>query len=244
LLDAVGALDEGGLTFSRRDISVDGGFLPAQPRALFDAGTFAQVPYLLGANADEGTLFFISEPVITTSAEYTAALQSRFGAALGAQVEAVYPVTSFPSPQAAIVRVVGDAGLVCPTYDVARRVAAAGRRTYVYEFARVAPLAVVSLLKLGAFHGSEIPYVFGSLTPPTTGDARLSSRMQQYWTRFADKGRQPRASKSAAWPRFRPTTYEMLRLDGIDDKKDVRKIKNFRRPECDFWTSVYEQTAP
>src|SRR5215207_1486126 len=104
-------------------------------------------------------------------------LQSRFGAALAAQIETVYPVTSFNEPQDAFVRVIGDSALLCSTYDVARRVAAAGRRTYVYEFARVAPLAVVSLLKLGAFHGAEIPYVFGSLTPPTTGDRLLNTRM-------------------------------------------------------------------
>src|SRR5262249_41625415 len=36
---------------------VDGGFLPDQPRALFDAGKYARVPYILGSNSDEGTLF-------------------------------------------------------------------------------------------------------------------------------------------------------------------------------------------
>ncbi len=240
LLDALGDGPEVG--FSRGLMSVDGGFLPAHPRALFNAGTFAQVPYLLGANADEGSLFFIGATEITTPAEYTAALQGRFGAALAAQVEAVYPVTSFPSPQAALVRVVGDAGLVCATDDVARRVAAAGRRTYVYEFARVPPFPFVSLLNLGAFHGSEIAYVFGSVTTPNSGDTRLSTRMQEYWTRFAEKGRGPRATKSAPWPRFRPKTYEMLRFDALGDKKDVRKIKNFRRVECDFWSSLYDQS--
>lgn len=221
-------------------ITVDGGFLPAHPRALFDAGTFAQVPYLLGANADEGTLFFIGATPLASPAEYTAALQARFGPALAAQIETLYPVSQFSSPQAAFVRVVGDSALLCSTYDVARRVAAAGRRTYVYEFARVAPLSVVSLLKLGAFHGAEIPYVFGSLTPPTPGDNLLATRMQQYWTRFAEKGRAPRA-QGPAWPRFRPKTYQMLRLDGSGETKDVRKIKNFRRAECDFWSSQYDQ---
>ena len=95
--------------------------------------------------------------------------------------------------------------------------------------------------ELGAFHGAEIPYVFGSLTPPTTGDRLLNTRMQQYWTRFAEKGRAPRAKKGPAWPRFRPKTYEMLRLDGSGELKDVRRIKDFRRTECDFWSSQYEQ---
>ncbi len=240
LLDAAGSVTESP-GFARNDITVDGGFLPAHPRDLLDAGTFAPVPYLLGANADEGTLFFIGATPITTPAEYTATLQAQFGPTLAAQVETIYPLTHYASPQEALVRVVGDSALVCATYDVARRVAAAGRRTYVYEFARVAPIAIVSLLDLGAFHGAEIPYVFGSLAPPSISDERLSTRMQEYWTRFAEKGRQPRAKGSTAWPRFRPKTYQMLRLDGSGQVKDVRKIKNFRRTECDFWSSVYEQ---
>jgi para-nitrobenzyl esterase len=239
LLDAAGSLDE---LDSPPTITVDGGFLPAHPRDLFDAGTFADVPYLLGANQDEGTLFFIGADPLTP-AEYTEALQDRFGATLAAQIEAVYPVTSFPTPLAALTRVIGDGGLLCATYDVAKRVAAAGRRTYVYEFIRVPPLPVVATLKLGAFHGSEIPYVFGSIPPPTAGDIRLSSRMQQYWTRFADKGRNPRAKGSPAWPRFRTKTYQILQLNGtvVNSRTDVRKIKNFRRTECDFWSTVYEQ---
>ena len=150
-------------------------------------------------------------------------------------------MTNFATPLAALVRVIGDGGLLCATYDVARRVSAAGRRTYVYEFARVPQIPFVSLLKLGAFHGSEIPFVFGSIPPLTSGDDRLSTRMQEYWTRFAEKGRQPRAKRSSAWPRFRTKTYQMLRLDGQNDRHDVQKIKNFRRTECDFWSSVYDQ---
>lgn len=238
LLDATASNPE---ALGTSGVVVDGGFLPAHPRALFDAGTFNDVPYLLGANADEGTLFFIGATEITTPAEYTATLQTRFGPALAAQVEALYPLTSYPSPQAALVRVIGDSALVCPTYDVARRVSAAGRRTYVYEFSRVGPIPVVTLLKLGAFHGAEIPYVFGSLEPPTAGDRRLATRMQEYWTSFAERGRNPRASRSTAWPRFRTKTYQMLRLDGRGERKDVVKIKNFRRTECDFWSSVADQ---
>src|SRR6185295_19685957 len=75
LLDAAGSLSE---LDAPPTITVDGGFLPAHPRDLFNAGTFADVPYLLGANADEGTLFFIGVTPITTPAEYTEALQTRF----------------------------------------------------------------------------------------------------------------------------------------------------------------------
>jgi len=34
-----------------------GGFVPDQARTLFDTGKIAHVPYILGTNGDEGTLF-------------------------------------------------------------------------------------------------------------------------------------------------------------------------------------------
>src|SRR5262249_31002975 len=48
---------------------VDGGFLPDQPRTLSDSGHFARVPSLLGSNTDEGTLFFLGQPPVSTEDE-------------------------------------------------------------------------------------------------------------------------------------------------------------------------------
>jgi para-nitrobenzyl esterase len=233
LLDAY-AFSEASLEITGLGISIDGGFLPDHPRTLFDAGAFARVPYLLGANSDEGTLFFIGSTPITTPAEYTAELVSRYGA-LAPEVEALYPVGNFASPQDALIRVAGDATLVCTTFDVASRVAAAKNRTYVYNFARVIPLPFVGLLNLGAFHGAEIAYVFGSVPTPTYGDGVLGTRMREYWSRFAAGGK-PRATKVSGWPRFKSKSYKMLRLD----VPDLSKIKGFRQAECEFWSGVYE----
>ena len=117
---------------------VDGGFLPDQPRTFFDTGHYARVPYLLGSNTDEGTLFFLGVPPVTTEAEYQAALQAQYGP-LADQVAAVYPAADFATPQDALVRAFGDSILVCSTYDTARRAAAGGARTYLYNFAREYP---------------------------------------------------------------------------------------------------------
>lgn len=232
VLDAAGSVPEGSTTDLA--ISVDGGFLPDYPRALFDAGTFSKVPYILGANSDEGTLFFMGSTPITTQEEYQAELLARYGTNAAA-VEALYPASKFGGDyQDALIRVTGDATLVCSTYDVAKRVADAKAKTFVYNFARVPPLAFITLLKLGAFHGLEIAYVFGSTEPPTSLDAGLGSRMRQYWTRFAEKGK-PKSAKSVGWPRFKSKSYKMVRLNGTNTK-----IKDFRRAECDFWTGLYE----
>ena len=185
------------------------------------------MPYLLGANADEGYAVLHRRNGDHHAGGIHRSAAGPFRAALAAQVEAVYPVTSFASPQAALVRVVGDAGLVCATHDVARRVAAAGRRTYVYEFARVPPFPFVSFLNLGAFHGSEIAYVFGSVTTPNSGDTSAQHADAGVLDAVRREGRGPRATKSAPWPRFRPKTYEMLRFDALGDKEGCQEDQEF-----------------
>src|SRR5262244_182687 len=116
-----------------------------------------------------------------------AALQARYGARAG-DVAAVYPASSFPTPQDALTRAFGDQILVCPTYDTARRAAAGGAKTYLYNFAREIPIPILQQLGLKAFHGSEIVYVFGSIPPPTPADGVIGQTMRGYWTRFARSG--------------------------------------------------------
>ena len=73
------------------DPIVDGTLIPAQPRALVEAGDFAKVPYLLGSNFEEGRLFMLAAmPPVATEAEYLAALERTFGASAPA-VAAMYP---------------------------------------------------------------------------------------------------------------------------------------------------------
>jgi para-nitrobenzyl esterase len=225
LLASMGSLPFGPL--------VDGGFLPDQPRTLFDDGRYARVPYVLGTNADEGTIFFITTPAITTEAQYLAELQLRYGSR-AAEVAALYPASSFPTPQDALERVVGDAGLVCGTYDTARRAAAGGARTYLYNFARALPLPILEALELHAFHGVEMAYVFGIITPPTADDARLGTTVRGYWTKFARSGN-PNHRGAPKWPRFKDATDRRLNLD-----LEPSVLTHFRRSECAFWWSVYD----
>src|SRR6185369_2124004 len=141
----------------------------------------------------------------------------------------------------ALIRVVGDSALVCSTYDVARRISRVRHspRTYVYNWNHVVPLPFVALLDLGAFHGSEIAYVFGSLPPPGVYDQQLGMRMQEYWSRFADRGR-PKATHVSSWPRFKERSWHMLRLDASSIQVSISRIRDFRRPECEFWSQQYE----
>jgi para-nitrobenzyl esterase len=220
----------GAFTF---DPLVDGDFLPAQARTLFDDRKFARVPYILGSNTDEGTILFITTPPVTTEAEYLAALQTRYGSH-AADVAALYPASSFPTPQDALERVVGDSGLVCGTYDTARRAAAGGAKTYLYNFSRALPIPVLQALGLGAFHGVEMAYVFGIISPPTPDDAALGETVRDYWAKFARTGN-PNHRGAVKWPRYKDATDRRFDID-----LEPTVVSGFRRAECEFWWSVYD----
>lgn len=213
-------------------LSVDGGFLEEQPMVTLDRGDLPRLPYLMGANSDEGTLFFIGAPEITAP-EYSAELLSRFGV-YAAQIEALYPATRFGTPLDTLIRVVGDGTLVCSTFDVAKRYSRMRNRTFAYNFARVPPIPFISLLDLGAFHALEVAYVFGSAGNPSGADEILSDQMQKYWSSFAAKAR-PKATGTRSWPRFNPRGYSTMTL-----KYPLGRSNDFRKAECDMWSELYE----
>ncbi len=210
---------------------VDGDVLPDQPRTLYDRGEFAKVPYLLGSNADEGTLFALTGnlPPLETEADYLAALTARWGH-WADEIAALYPATAFASPRDAFVRTAGDSFLVCGTSDTARRASLGGAPVYAYNFAR--PIPIPSISFLGATHGAEIAYVFGSVTPPTPEDAALATALQGYWTRFARNG-EPGGEGALRWPRWLDATDLRLELDAV-----IRPVERFRRAECELWWQI------
>jgi para-nitrobenzyl esterase len=114
--------------------------------------------------------------------------------------------------------------------------AAAGNPAFEYEFARV-PLGREAL---GATHGSEVAYVFGTLDrgifgvgPParhTTVDAQISEAVQQYWTNFAKTG-DPNGGQLPAWPTFDTSSRPYVQFtDGGPIAKE-----GLRRPHCDLF---------
>jgi para-nitrobenzyl esterase len=81
---------------------VDGVVMTDQPRTLFADGEVADVPYLLGSNTDEGTVFHALQTDVETEGEYLAALERAFGETVAAQVAEAYPVTDFDTPPTSI----------------------------------------------------------------------------------------------------------------------------------------------
>lgn len=209
---------------------VDGDLLPDAPATLFASASDSLVPYMLGSNADEGTLFLIGAPPIDSEEAYMMALEERYGDNAAA-VAAQYPAADFDSPGDAFARATGDERLVCETRQTAIAAADAGAQVYLYNFAR--PIALPGLMQLGATHGAEIAYVFGTVEPPSDGDAALAAAMRGYWARFAATG-DPNGGDAPTWPLYAPAMDQRLNLD-----TEISLVDDFRSEECTFWAGIY-----
>lgn len=191
--------------------NVDGTVLPGTFRAQLEAGDFADVPTIIGWNADEGTLFVMlaegdGPPV--TEAQYMEATQllADYFAIDVADVRAQYPLADYPDPGAALADALGHASLACPSRRAARALAAAGADVRVYHFEYPdAGFQLGADRELGAFHSAEIQFVFGH--PSTIGQTRfrgdeiaLHGAMSGYWTRFA--AGDPNGAGAVEWPAY------------------------------------------
>jgi carboxylesterase type B len=128
-----------------------------------------------------------------------------------------------------------DQMLICNTLD-SLKLQAAGSPAFSYNFD--IPAAVF----LGACHGSEMPYVFGTGTQLTHGskEAAASALMERYWTRFAAKG-DPNAQGTTdpsdpMWPAF--TTTSDPRMQFTLDGGSI--VSGFHATECAYWIGRYE----
>ena len=84
---------------------------------------------------------------------------------------------------------------------------------FAYYFDRAIPWP--ERPEFGAFHTSEVPYVFGTLDvlkrPWTDVDRALSRTMMSYWVNFAATG-DPNGAGIPRWPAFDPAHPSLQRL--------------------------------
>jgi len=177
----------------------DGYIVPDQLARLYAEGRFMHIPVLAGTNANEGNLFLTHYHPTNTDG-FHAWIEEAFapcGNAVVAQYAPQSPATS-EQIHAAADRVLTDSLFLYGTFSVAR-----ATHGYLYRFTRVSPRA--EKLSLGAYHASEIPYVFGhTLNAPddyTEVDRKLSDQMMTMWLHFARTG-DPRLMMSSGWTRI------------------------------------------
>jgi para-nitrobenzyl esterase len=228
--------------------NVDGNVLPRSIRASLDSGEFNRVPVMEGSTHDEFSLFaalnveFVFGPL--PQAFYPIAvniLVPTLGlTASPTAVLAQYPIGSYGSVGLALTAIGTDALFACP----ARRAAGALSRfvpTFTYEFNdRNAPQRFIppASFPYGAYHASEIQYLFDLPNPLNAPDLNadqrsLAAAMVRYWTKFARAGN-PNAIGVPQWPGYTTATD---RHQSLDAPTPVTGSGFGADHKCAFWDS-------
>jgi para-nitrobenzyl esterase len=216
--------------------SVDGSVLPQHPRAILASGAHNHVPLIVGVNSEETGRAVGAVP--TEQAFDTSLLGFAGGnQALANLAKAQYPVAEYQgSYRKALVALTSDAKFVC-TARASVRAADAGQDEPVYRYYFTHALDnSPQLAALGAWHGLELPFVFGHVNvggyTPSQAELALSLAIGGYWARFADGD--PNGMGAVSWPLMNGDTDAYL---GLDDP--IAPGRGIRGPQCDFWDTIY-----
>ena len=189
---------------------VDGYFLPDDMASLVAAGKVNDVPMLTGLNADEGSASPTYGKMTAEQVRQQAA--QRYGDRASAYL-ARYPASNDADASRSQVASGRDAGIAGVQQLLTERSRTARTPSFAYYFNRAIPWP--DRPEFGAFHTSEVPYVFGTLDalprPWTEYDRALSDVMMRYWVNFATRG-DPNGPNLQKWPAFQPTKPSFMEL--------------------------------
>lgn len=225
------------------------------------------VAVLGGSNLDEGTMFMYSLPQIACNAteeEFEAWAVTQYGPELGARVPSLYRSIDQPAPlcrspirpgqptsrawQAAM-RSAGDNAILCRTRELLQSARGRGNRAWWYQFIATPIFSVNSddLQYLGAFHGAELPFVFGDdFELSSTGERRLSRAMGCYWINFAATGNPNRGPSGCALSQSLPE------WPALGDAGDAIEFSNtsikthpaLKKAQCDLFKQYGSEMLP
>jgi para-nitrobenzyl esterase len=211
---------------------VDGDIVPDYPIKVARAGGSHPVPLIIGTNKHEAALFrWMKSPLMPISPD---AIRLMF-----AEIAAEQPSLQIPSEaqissaysglrrKAHGMGVARDIGFRMPSVWFAE-----GHSTvapvYLYRFDFATPM--LRLLRLGAAHATELPYVWGNLVAgpkdPTfklgglKAGTEVSARIRQRWTSFAANGDPAAMPGEPAWLPYRSDNRATLVIDKRDSVTD------------------------
>lgn len=201
--------------------SVDGVLLPAAPDVLLRDGSAAGIPVIIGSNRDEWKLFAPFDPKgrELTDEDVCRRLARRMSESSALTVVDVYRKTRQAAGEPDTAQeiwyaVESDRFFRLPAIRLAEVLREHEQSVFAYLFTWRSPA-----MKgwLGACHGLEIPFVFGTFNDPQvqkfsgtgTEAEQLSHWMIDAWAAFARTGN-PSTGALGDWPPYDPETRQTL----------------------------------
>ena len=202
---------------------IDGKLVPTTVAKAFAEGKQAHVPFMLGGNSYEASLFgrVHQHPEATLDP-------------LGDKKDAAVKLFGSGDPAAAASLMWTETAIIEPDRYLARQEVKAHNKAYVYYFSYMP--ASLRAKAPGTPHGGEIGYVFGTL--PTTAikrggfelpaangeDHAISAHIHAYWVAFAKTGN-PDSAGGPTWPAYTPANDAVIEFgdDGVAVHEQFRK---------------------
>jgi para-nitrobenzyl esterase len=186
------------------------------------------VPLLVGANSNEASVILAMGVPPAMAMAYLGSDQAGGRAAYGAGL----------GEDELARQVLGDAWFVAPARWLAARTAK-GAPSYLYHFDYVGSARRAQAK--GAAHGSEIPYLFGTLDyfasvagAVSDEDKRFGEELSHCWVAFAKFG-EPRCALVPGWPAYNEAGD---RLALLASKSGL--VTGFRKAQIDHLLKVHE----
>jgi len=191
-----------------------------QPIEILKKGNFNKVPIMVGSNRDEFsmTIFLTPGGIFSSRQQVIKLMQDQLGTR-AQEVLKMYSFDDYQRPAFLIAAAFTD-GFGSRAFAAAEAMSPF-TPVYLYRFDwREERLGKT----LGAFHGLEIPFVFGTLeakkatlhlllsSQAVASGKPLSEKMMSYWTNFAKTG-DPNAAGLEKWPVYKIDRRERIYFD-------------------------------
>jgi para-nitrobenzyl esterase len=218
-------------------ISIDGYLIPDDPLVSISSGSFNHMPIIAGTTSEEysSVIELMLSNLPQTQEDLETIVMNWYGAVNAPALIGMYPIALYGTPVWALIAMVSDEMMHCPTRRFVRAAIGHGQPVYRYIFAHAFAEDPVGNA-YGAAHGFDVPFVFHTLDEfgitPAAVDLAISDEVIEHWSGFAAVGN-PNFSGSDFWPEYQlsdETSHAIMNPNLLVD--------DFRSAECDLWDSL------